>query len=524
VTPDAAPIPNQAPSTAGMTNKVVKGSLWTLAGQVAPLGVSLIATPFVIRMLGAEGYGVLILVGLIPNYLGFADFGMGIASTKFASEAYAAGDSEKEARTVRTAALIALIGSVPVAAAIFFFSNTAITAFNVPPELHSEANLALKLASVTFVIGFLNNIFNTPQLTRLRMDLNTFVNSGFRMLGLLATPIVIYLGGGILGAVAVLLIVTLLTLAAHLYVSGKLLNQLFQFTVDRSLIRPMLKFGGALLIALIAAGLLMHVEKIILTTMTSVETLAHYSVAFTFSTMATMFAAAMMQALIPAFSQLLSPEKEQELGKLFTRAIRINVILMLPCLTALFIIARPFFTTWAGEEFGRESAFPFQILLFGLFFSIVAYVPLSLLIASGRTALMAKVYWCELVIYVVLVVICTWLLGAVGTAIAYSVRVIGDSFIVSFFSIRERTSSLSELKLILTNNKIGLLMIILTFAPAMAISMTLDYFSPLLMIWLCLSMGIYALIIWKKFLEASEKIWTIDLLKNGRISFFRILR
>ncbi len=67
-------------------------------------------------------------------------------------------------------------------------------------------------------------------------------------------------------------------------------------------------------------------------------------------------------------------------------------------------------------------------------------------------------------------------------------------------------------------------MIIFTFAPAMAISMTLDYFSPLLMIWLCLSMGIYALIIWKKFLEASEKIWTIDLLKNGRISFFRILR
>ena len=27
------------PSTAGMTTKVVKGSLWTLAGQVAPLAV-----------------------------------------------------------------------------------------------------------------------------------------------------------------------------------------------------------------------------------------------------------------------------------------------------------------------------------------------------------------------------------------------------------------------------------------------------------------------------------------------------
>ncbi|MBK7801073.1 MAG: oligosaccharide flippase family protein [Chloracidobacterium sp.] len=122
-----------------MTTKVVKGSLWTLAGQVAPLGVSLFTTPFVIRLLGSEGYGVLILVGLIPTYFAFADFGMGIASTKFASEAYAAGDSEKEARTVRTAALIALIVSLPVAAAIFIFSNAAIAAFNVPAHLQTRS-------------------------------------------------------------------------------------------------------------------------------------------------------------------------------------------------------------------------------------------------------------------------------------------------------------------------------------------------------------------------------------------------
>ena len=97
-----------------MTTKVVKGSLWTLLGQVLPLGISLFTTPFVIRMLGSEGYGVLILIGLIPSYFAFADFGMSLASTKFASEAYAAGDREKEAQVVRTAALIAFFSSLPV--------------------------------------------------------------------------------------------------------------------------------------------------------------------------------------------------------------------------------------------------------------------------------------------------------------------------------------------------------------------------------------------------------------------------
>jgi O-antigen/teichoic acid export membrane protein len=65
---------NAAPSTRGLTAKVFKGSLWTLVGQVLPMLASLVSTPFVIRFLGSEAYGVLILVGLIPYYFAFADF------------------------------------------------------------------------------------------------------------------------------------------------------------------------------------------------------------------------------------------------------------------------------------------------------------------------------------------------------------------------------------------------------------------------------------------------------------------
>lgn len=188
-----------------MTTKVVKGSIWTLAGSVLPMLVSLIATPFTIRFLGSEGYGVLILVGLIPTYFSFADFGMGIASTKFGSEAYGEGDPEKEGQIVRTAALIALLASTPIGILIFSISYQIPALFNVPEHLHAEAALALKFAAITFVINFLSGIFNTPQLARLRMDLNTLVNSGFKTLAIIATPFVIYLGYGIVGATSVLL-------------------------------------------------------------------------------------------------------------------------------------------------------------------------------------------------------------------------------------------------------------------------------------------------------------------------------
>jgi Na+-driven multidrug efflux pump len=112
-----------------MTTKVVKGSIWTLAGSVPSACRFICCHTFRHSILGTEAYGVLLLVGLIPTYFSFADFGMGVASTKFASEAYAQGDSRKEAGVVWTATFIALVTSFLVAIPIFIFSAKIIPAF-----------------------------------------------------------------------------------------------------------------------------------------------------------------------------------------------------------------------------------------------------------------------------------------------------------------------------------------------------------------------------------------------------------
>jgi len=117
-----------------MTTKVVKGSLWTLVGTVFPLALSFFFTPIVIRLLGPEAYGVLLLVGLIPTYFSFADFGMAIASTKFGSEAYGNGDSDRERATVWTATFIATGFSVVVLSPVLFFPGWVISQFTVPAD------------------------------------------------------------------------------------------------------------------------------------------------------------------------------------------------------------------------------------------------------------------------------------------------------------------------------------------------------------------------------------------------------
>lgn len=498
-----SPLETETPSTKGMTTRVVKGSLWTLAGQVLPLFVSLISTHFVIRFLGSEGYGIVILVGLIPGYFAFADLGMGIASTKFGSEAYGRGERKAEGEIVRTATFIALLCSLAIAVPIFIFSRWIVADwFNVSENFQSSASIALKITSVSFVLGILASVLNTPQIARLRMDLNTLVNAAPKILMGIATPLVLYFGGYIIEAVLVALFAAVLIFAGTVFTSGKLLPELYQPTINRAYFKPLLKFGGGWLIAMIAAILLTNVEKILLARYVSVQSLAYYSIAFTFANMAAMFSQAMTQSLVPAFSQLLAPDKKIEFETLFARSIRLNLIWILPAIMFMFVAAKPFFTIWAGAEFGIESSPPFYVLLFGLFFNILAYIPHSTIIASGKTDVLAKLYWAELVLYILAAV---WLVNSyqiIGAAAAWSLRVIIDAIAIIWLAKKITSASFTFF-----NHFIGLILGVILLLPPIIFAYFFDNFS----LWLIPLGGIclasYSLFIWKTFVDSDEKKW-----------------
>lgn len=506
----------QSRSTVGLTSKVVKGSFWTLLGHVAPLLFSFFATPFVIRMLGTDAFGVFILVGLIPTYFNFADFGMGMASTKFGSEAYGSGDAAREARIVRTAAVIALVPSLPIAVFLVAFSGWITSFFNIPEDLRPAAILALKIAAGTFVLNFLNAIFNSPQLARLRMYMNTLITAVPRIAGVIATPIVIYFGWGIVGAVSVLFAASLLTLMCHLYFSRRLLPELVGMSIERTALRPMLQFGGALVIATVAAVFLVNVEKLILARVTSVETLAHYSVAFTLANMVTLFTAAMSQSLVPAFSQLARPDKLDQLNQLYSRSIRINIFVLLPGLVILAIIAKPFFTVWAGEEFGRESPGPFYVLLLGLFFNLCCYIPWAIILSQGRTDFFAKFYWIQLFPYIGLTAALAYNFGAVGAAAAWAARVIAESF--TFFRYAGRISSV---RFSFSTYTWPLVSGIGVLLPPLLIALAVDNRSPWLLLLTPVSLIIYVVLIWKTVVAPDEKVWLEQLMAGVYSKIFR---
>jgi O-antigen/teichoic acid export membrane protein len=396
--------------------------------------------------------------------------------------------------------MIAFISSLPFAIAVFFFSPYWVRLFNVPTQLSAEASLAFKFAAVGLIANLLSNVVNSPQVARLRMDLNMGITAGSRILGTLAVPLVIYLGGGISGAVFALMVAGIVAFVGNVLVSGKLNPAFFGFTIYRESFRPLLRFGGALALSGIAAVLLVNLEKLVLTAQSSVQDLAYYSVAFTFANAATLYSQAMGLTLLPAFARLMTPDYRAQLLGLFARGLRLNLFGILPIVAILCVIARPFFTAWAGEDFGRESTSPFYILLLGLFFNLNAFIPAGLILAGGRTDLFAKLYWLELFPYIAVTALLTGRFGAEGAAAAWSLRVIVDCAI--FFALAKKVF---RTKYDLSTYTASLLGLAILLPPIIATVVYAD--TRLAMVLLPTSILVYGIFTWKKVVEPAEKAW-----------------
>ena len=108
----------------------------------------------------------------------------------------------------------------------------------------------------------------------------------------------------------------------------------------------------------------------------------------------------------------------------------------LPGATFICAVAQPFFTAWAGPQFGRESTLPLYLLMGGVIFEIMSYVPYALLLALGRTDTIARSLLWLVIPYLFASALLIHRFGAAGAAAAWSLRTLTSVSVFSWFARR----------------------------------------------------------------------------------------
>lgn len=422
--PSSAGEPVAAGLSVGTTGQIVGGSLWYLGGLVVTLLTALVATPFVIRMLGPEKYGVLALINLLLACLTFSDLGMGIASTRFGAEAHARGDDDGEAAAIWASLLLGALPATLAAAALAVGARPLLQALHLPAHLLDEATMALRLASAGIVARVVTGVLNTPQLVRLRMRLHAAVTTAGSVMQIAGIPVALSLGAGLVGAGAVIGGVGIATAVCQTLLARRILPRLAHPRLERQLLGRLARFGGAVVVSSLTGLLLINSEKLFLIRLVSVEALAYYTVAFSLANLLIVPAFALFQAMLPTFARYQANGRWEELARIYGELLR-GILLLMPLIALAFCLgAEPFFTLWAGPRFGIVSTPLFFVMVVGLLATVSAYVPGCLLLAVGRADFGARYQLLELIPYLLLSLAMTAAWGSAGAAGAWSLRLV----------------------------------------------------------------------------------------------------
>ncbi len=385
-------VTTDAEKDAFIRRRVIVNTASNYVAKILTLGVWFFLTPFLLRELGANDYGLWILIGSIAAYGSLLDFGIATAVTKFVAQYHAEGRIEHARSLVATALWLYLgLGLVAVILSAILAPVIPI-ALNIPPGQQTTASWLMLLSGLSLGVS-LPSATSIAVLRGLhRFDLSNLVGIFGMTLFTVATVGVLLLGGGLLGMVAVGIPVTLVTQVPAIWLIQRTAPKL-RFGLrqtDRGWLRTLMSFSSALFVINVAGQVQTKTDEITIGAFMPVANVAPYSIARRLSEMPQILSEQFMKVILPLASQLDAENDRGRLRTLYLASSRLTLAIFLPLAVGVIIFAQPFLKAWVGAPYD-QYAYLVVILTLASLVDISQWPAGTILQGIGRHRLLAVI-------------------------------------------------------------------------------------------------------------------------------------
>lgn len=412
---------------------LARNTIWNLLGQLSPMVVAVATVPVLVRYLGVSRFGVLSLAWALIGYFSLFDLGLGRALTKLLADRLGSGEEHGIPALVWTSLLLMLVlgmvGGLGVLAITPWLIHSAL---RIPAELQQESLqgfylLALSIPIVIFTSG-LRGILEALQ--------------QFRILNLIRVPMSIFLFAGpllvvpfsasLFWVIAVLVLGRILGAIAHWWACSWIMPAFRQkVTLDFSLIKPLINFGGWMTVSNVLNPILTYTDRFFIGALISVGAVAYYTTSFDTVTRLLVIPSALSSVLFPAFAVTLIRDPGR-IQLLLDRSLKYLFLIIFPAVLIVAALAPEGLRLWLGPGFAERATSVLRWLAAGVLINSLAYAPFALIQSAGRPDITAGLHSIELLIYVPAVWILSQELGIRGTAIAWTGRIALDTSLICF--------------------------------------------------------------------------------------------
>ncbi len=366
-----------APRRSFITNSILGLLSWLL-----PIVPTLIATPIVLDALGAERYGLLVvLIGFISYFFTTA---IGKVAAKYVAEYKASGEEEKLSAVI-SATLVLGVGLTMIGAALTVLLAEPIVTqvLKVEPALVYEAINGLYIALATIVAIVIGQTFQLVLQGLHRFDRYLFLANLSSVSYSLGSIAIVKLNYGVLGLLVWNFVTwTIVCVVSYVIAKRELPAFRLTFSIPRSVFRLVLAYASSIIAYQAFGNILLLFERAWIMNRFGGEAMAFYAIPMSLAMYVHLFVASLVLAMFPRVNEMLGDPAA--VGQLYRRVTKVVLAIAAFSFASAAAAGPLFLMVWLGEAESARSA-PL-LIIHTLTFSILAVQTVSWQVAEGFRA------------------------------------------------------------------------------------------------------------------------------------------
>lgn len=336
---------------------LARNAFFNLLGAAVPAVLGIVTIPYVVRMLGTDGYGLLTLITAIVGYFAVLDVNLTAGSTKYVAQFHAANDHQRLAQTVcfglAVYACIGLVGGL----GLWLGANRLVTdVFAVAPAQQRVAVDAVRVAAVGFLTGQVQAYLQSLPGALMRYDISGRTEAVFGAAVTLLTVALLAWGWGLVEVVALRVAASVLQASVLVLLLRRLLPAFKPSWPSADLRGQLIGFSAFAFLSRLAALTYTHADKLLIGNRVGTAAVAHYAVPSTLANRVMFLVFRLSGVMFPHASALAAQGRLEELREHYLLGSRLLFWLNGLIAVLLATLAQPLLTLWVGPEFARQGA------------------------------------------------------------------------------------------------------------------------------------------------------------------------
>lgn len=392
----------------------------------------LIYTPFLIRTVGADEYGLYGTVLQLVSLLQVLNFGFSSSYIRFYSKYNIGNEKEKINRFNGLFFLVfSIIALIALVIGLFLSFNLELVFNNGLTEIeYSKAQKMMLLLTASTFVSFLSTIFGCYIRANQKFIFSKTLSLITSVLDLILKFLVIYLHFGIVSVVLITVSISIITNVIYCYYSFAQLNLKIKFDgIEKKLFRQLFSFSGLIAINMVVDRINTGIDSIILGRFCGTAAVAVYSVGSCFNNYFMNFSIAVSDIFVPHVHNLVnsfqqdSNEQREILTRFFIKIGRIQYLILSLVLSGFVVFGREFINFWAGDGYD-QSYYIALILMIPSIVPLIQNVGIEIQRAENRHIYRSLIYGIMAIFNLIISIILCQRLQGIGVAIGTGIAVV----------------------------------------------------------------------------------------------------